>query len=290
MMTSNATAIAYGEVLWDLLPDGALPGGAPMNVAYHLQQWGVKAGMISRIGTDEWGQQLLDFLNNKKIDTHLLQTDEQLSTGVVQVDLDERGHASYDIVEPVAWDNIHSEAAAKTAVKNADALVFGSLACRNSRSRDTLMELIQESSFNVFDVNLRPPHYTKELIETLLQRSQLVKMNDDELKIISAWYSEAEHEIDQMQAIQDQFQLQGLVVTKGGDGASMLHASGYYRQGGFPAKVKDTIGSGDSFLAGFLSKHLLQKDIQECLEFACKLGAFIATQKGATPDYSSEQV
>ena len=124
-MPKQPTAIAYGEVLWDLLPDGALPGGAPMNVAYHLQQWGIKAGMISRIGKDDRGDQLRDFLNKKGIDTHLLQTDEQLPTGIVEVTLDEGGHASYEIVEPVAWDNIHPEATATTAVKNANALIFG---------------------------------------------------------------------------------------------------------------------------------------------------------------------
>ena len=115
-------------------------------------------------------------------------------------------------------------------------------------------------------------------------------MNDDELEIISNWYSKAEHEIDQMRVILDQFPLQGLIVTKGGDGASMLHTSGFYRQGGFPAKVMDTIGSGDSFLAGFLSKYLLQKDLQECLEFACKLGAFICHSEGSNPGLLSGAV
>lgn len=208
--------------------------------------------MISKIGNDPLGKELLDFLNQKGVATQLIQTDYTFPTGTVQVTLDEKGSPSYEIVAPVAWDYIHSTEAAQTAVQLANAFVFGSLATRKERSKKTLLELLRVAKFKVFDVNLRPPFVEKELLKQLLSAADIVKMNDEELDIIGTWLTEERDEIVRAKAIQAHFDLKILIVTKGADGAFLLSDGHVVETKGLSIKVKDTIGSGDSFLAGFL--------------------------------------
>ena len=157
--------VCFGEVLWDLLPSGKVAGGAPMNVAYHANQLGIITQMISKIGQDELGKHLIDFLDKKGVDTSLVQTDHNSPTGTVNVTLNSSSSPSYEIVSPVAWDYIHTSKANKTAVKTADAFVFGSLSARNEASRNALLELLNIAKLKVFDVNLRKPHYSKPLLK-----------------------------------------------------------------------------------------------------------------------------
>lgn len=280
------TVISFGEVLWDILPTGKQPGGAPMNVAYHLQTLGFQAGMISKVGNDKLGAELKEFLAEKGVSTRLLQTDMTFPTGTVNVQLDDEGFPSYEIVQPVAWDYIHPTDEATEAVKNADALVFGSLACRSETSRKALFHFLTVAKKKVFDVNLRQPFVSQELVENLLPKADIVKMNDEELDLICGWYVHDMGEAAQMEFLKNKFGLDALIITKGAEGAVAVDGSGLYAQTGFKVTVQDTIGSGDAFLAGFLSKYLTQEPIQQCLEFASYLGAFVATQKGATPNYS----
>ena len=156
--------VCFGEVLWDFLPSGKVAGGAPMNVAYHATQLGIFTQMISKIGRDELGESLIDFLNKKGVDTKLVQTDDTFSTGTVNVALDANDSPVYEIVAPVAWDYIHVNLMNKSVVKNADAFVFGSLSTRNETSRNALFELLNLTRLKVFDVNLRSPYYNKSLI------------------------------------------------------------------------------------------------------------------------------
>jgi fructokinase len=284
------TIICFGEVLWDKLPTGKIAGGAPMNVAYHANNFGLKSKMISRVGNDELGRELLSFLKEKGVATDLIQIDHTFPTGVVNVTLDEKGSPSYEIVEPSAWDYIHPDEAAQKAVKNAAALVFGSLACRTERTKKTLLELLGIATFRVFDVNLRAPFYSQELLETLLAKADFVKMNDDELDIISGWFNGQGSEQARLQLVREKFDIQSIVMTKGPNGAVLLNDSGFFQQGGFKVKVQDTIGSGDSFLAAFLKKLLTDAPPQECLAFACATGALVASKKGGTPATSEEEV
>ena len=172
--------VCFGEILWDLLPTGNVAGGAPMNVAYHANQLGTTAQMVSKIGKDELGKELLGFLNKKGVDTSLVQSDGTYPTGTVNVTLDSMGSPSYEIMAPVAWDYINANTTNKAAVQNADAFVFGSLAARNLRTRDTLFELLELTKLKVFDVNLRSPFYSKPLVLKFLQHADIVKMNDEE--------------------------------------------------------------------------------------------------------------
>ena len=284
------TIICFGEVLWDMLPTGKLAGGAPMNVAYHLNALGVNASLISRIGNDALGLELTAFLKEKSLVTDFIQTDNVLPTGLVDVTLDEKGSPSYKIIQPVAWDNILLTNDIKEAVSEADALVFGSLICRNDASKQTLLELLSLSKCAVFDVNLREPFYSKDTIQPLLEKATIVKMNEQELNMISKWYG---YEMDfkqQIKDLQQRFDIQTLIVSHGSLGAycfcpsdSSEHNHTLYFQKALEITVKDTIGSGDAFLAGFLSEKMKGKDPQSCLKTACAMGAYVATKAGATP-------
>lgn len=281
---NNLQAICFGEILWDLLPSGKIAGGAPMNVAFHLNQLGVAVGMISRIGTDDLGKEIFDFLQSKKVPTMLVQHDCVNPTGIVNVELDEKGHPKYEIVQDVAWDFIESEKNAQEAVQNADMLVFGSLVARAEKSQKSLLNLIEKARFRVFDVNLRQPFFSQKLLFELLPKANLVKMNDTELDIIADWHGcTTGGQQDKMTTLKNALGLDLLVVTLGENGAISLGAMGFVSHPGVKVQVMDTIGSGDAFLAGYLSKFLQKKSPAECLEFGCQIGAFVATQRGGTP-------
>ncbi|MDI9879125.1 carbohydrate kinase family protein [Flectobacillus longus] len=283
----------FGEVLWDMLPSGKLPGGAPMNVATHLQNLGIPAKMISRVGKDDLGAEIKAFLESKNCTTEWIQDDEHLNTGWVKVQLSEKNEATYTIVHPVAWDFIQTNEATQQLVNQASALVFGTLASRDQTSYLTLLNILKNlpkdgQILKVFDINLRPPHYSKSLIEEFLQYADIVKLNEDELKIVSEWYEIKGSEENQLREISHKFNLKTLIVTKGGDGAILLklEADGekhFYQQQGYKVVVADTIGSGDSFLAGFLKNILDGKSSEYALNFACAIGAVVASHSGANP-------
>ena len=275
--------ICFGEILWDLLPSGKVPGGAPMNVAYQLNQLGTPAGMISRIGTDDLGREIATFLQEKNVPTEWVQRDMDHPTGIVRVEFDAKGHPQYEIVQHTAWDFIRAEFPAVEAVKNAEAVVFGSLAARSEQSKTALLTLLGQAQMRVFDVNLRTPFYSKALLEELLPMADIVKMNDDELEIIAAWYGFRGEQKEKMQQVKKAAQLDLLVVTRGDKGAICLDDPGYRGHPGYRVQVQDTIGSGDAFLAGFLSQFLAGQPADACLDFACKMGAYVATQRGGTP-------
>lgn len=286
--TSNI--VCFGEILWDLLPSGKVAGGAPMNVAFHANQLGIAAQMISKIGKDDLGKDLIDFLNQKGVDTTLVQTDDNYPTGTVKVTLDAKGSPSYEIVAPVAWDFIHANTANKTAVQSADAFVFGSLAARNETSRNTLLELLKLAKLKVFDVNLRSPFYTKPLLTQLLHQADIVKMNDEELEIIGSCLDIHETEVKTAVQVKNHFNWQQLIVTRGAHGAWFFNKDGMMSSQGITIQVQDTIGSGDSFLAAFLSKFLQGEVPEKCLQFASATGAYVATKKGGTPEFSEAQI
>lgn len=283
----------FGEVLWDMLPSGKLPGGAPMNVATHLQNLGIPAKMISRVGKDELGAEIKAFLESKNCTTEWIQEDETLNTGWVKVQLSEKNEATYTIVHPVAWDFIQTNDTVQQLVNQASALVFGTLASRDDTSYQTLLSILknlpQETQvLKVFDINLRPPHYSQSLIEEFLQYADIVKLNEDELKIVAKWYDIAGDEEKQLREISQKFDIKTLIVTKGGDGAILLRLENdgkkhFYQQAGYKVVVADTIGSGDSFLAGFLKNILNGKSSEYALNFACAIGAVVASHSGANP-------
>lgn len=286
----NPTVICFGEVLWDLLPSGKIAGGAPMNVAYQTNNLGMQSRMISRVGSDELGRELLAFLQSKGVSTDLVQADQQYPTGIVNVLLDEKGIPSYEIVQPAAWDHIELTETMLRTVNEANALVFGSLSCRSEKTQSTLVALLDKAPLRVFDVNLREPFYTRELLEKLLPKANIVKVNDIELGILAGWYGMKGSESEQMEALQKKFGFDRIIVTKGEHGAACLSKEGYSSVPGVSVKVQDTIGSGDAFLSGFLSQYFAGANDRECLRFANALGALTATKAGGTPNIDQGEI
>ncbi|MCH5715261.1 carbohydrate kinase family protein [Niabella hibiscisoli] len=282
--------ICFGEILWDILPQEKVPGGAPMNVCYHLNQLGQAAAIISKIGKDENGQGLFDFLQQHKVDVSLVQTDEQHATGTV-IATQKGNEMEYDIVQPVAWDFIDATEQLLDKVSQASYFVCGSLAARSELSRNTLYQLLHVAQTKVIDINLRPPHFERDTLEHLFQQADILKLNDHELAMIAGWYINEPDFEKQVIFLSDQFSIPTIIITRGANGAALYYNNAFYYHNGYKVTVADTIGSGDAFLAGFLSKHIQQNNAPESsLDFACKLGAFVASQKGACPPYNASEV
>jgi len=290
MNTTNQqkkTVVCYGEVLWDIFPTKTKPGGAPMNVAYHLRKFGIDSRMISRVGNDEAGKKLLNLLTEWDIPTENCQADLTNETGKVIATVMPGNEMSYNIYSPVAWDYITPNADNDKLVSEADAFVYGSLVTRNDTSRETLYQLIEKAKFNVFDINLRQPYYSPEIIEHLLGKCNLLKLNDTELELISAWFStEKSDEETGVRVLQQKFNIDEVIVTKGAAGASYYTKDESYTFPAFKVTVKDTCGSGDSFLAAFLAKKFEGASPETSMIYATGLGAFVASHEGACPAYN----
>ncbi|OPC57174.1 carbohydrate kinase [Elizabethkingia miricola] len=289
-MKENKIKVAcYGEVLWDIFPGGQRrAGGAPFNVAYHLSRMGVDAHMISSVGSDHLGSELLEKIQNWNIPINGIQINDQYPTSTVVATIDENNDAHYDIIQHVAWDYIETRPGDLNLLTETDALVFGTLAARNEKSKNTLFELTEASNYNVFDINLRPPYYDIHLIKDLLHRTQLAKFNKAELRMMLDFMGkDYVTEKDSIQYLQDVFGMNEIIISKGSKGALYANKDNFYLYPTVSVEVKDTVGSGDSFLAGFLSKRLEKGiDAQQIMHQAVALGAFITAQEGACPEYT----
>lgn len=290
-LKKEISIICFGEVLFDIFPTHKKIGGAPLNVALRLSSLGIKAQIISRIGNDEIGKELLTFIQKNGVNTAFVQIDPHLETGQVLVKLDDKGSASYTIKQPVAWDKIQCNPEIENAVKKADAFVFGSLVCRNLTSYNTLLVLINYATYKIFDVNLRAPFYTKKILIRLMLQSDFIKFNDDELFEICAFLKSPFHSLEQnIHFIAEQTNTSHICVTKGNHGAVLYYNGNMYYNSGYKIKVLDTVGSGDSFLAALLSKLLKESNPQKAIDFACAMGALVATNEGANPKISEKKI
>jgi fructokinase len=284
-------AVCFGEVLWDIFPgEQKRVGGAPFNVAYHLSRMGVETHMISSVGDDQLGHDLLQKMKNWNISTEHIQINTEYPTSTVIASMDENNDAHYDIVENVAWDFIDTTRADKEILSKTDVLVFGTLAARNETSKNTLFHLLELSSYNVFDINLREPYYEISMIKDLLHKADLAKFNKAELRMMLDFLGKTyTNEEDSIHYLQDQFDLQEIIISKGSKGALYADKDDFYLYPTIPVTIKDTVGSGDSFLAGFLSKKLEKgNSVDETMIQAVSLGAFITSQEGACPEYTVE--
>jgi fructokinase len=285
---TDKTVICFGEVLWDNLPSGRLAGGAPMNVAYHLRKLGIDASVVSRVGNDLPGKELLSLLSAIGIPTNNIQTDLTHATSEVIAEEKANNEMVYTINYPVAWDFIELDASIKVA--DADAFVFGSLAARNEVTKKTLLTLLEQSKFNVFDVNLRAPHYTKTTISELLGKADLLKLNENEIVFLGDWFTAHRAEAAIAQSLMEQFHIAEILITKAADGGTYYGQSQTLSYTAQQVKVVDTVGSGDSFLAAFLSRKLMGEELESSLHFASKLAGFVTSQKGACPNYDIDKV
>jgi fructokinase len=285
--SETKSVVCFGEILWDNLPDGKRPGGAPMNVAYHLHKLGLQSHLISSIGNDEAGKELLAFLNKIGVEASWIQIDNNHATSQVLASINEDNEVTYNIVAPVAWDYINWDEKMAELIKESDAFVFGSLSSRNQASRSTLFKMLDHAQYRVFDVNLRAPHYSPEFVLELLSRADMVKINSAELQMIGEWMNISySRELECIEAIFNKFEINEILITKGAHGATYYSNTLTYEYPAYSINVADTIGSGDSFLAAFLAMKLAGEPLEVTLDYAVAMGAFITAQSGACPEYS----
>ncbi|MBN2864106.1 MAG: carbohydrate kinase [Bacteroidales bacterium] len=284
--------LCVGEILWDLLPEGAKAGGAPMNVAIHLKKFGLEVSFAGRIGDDPPGNNLKKYLEQQGLDTELLQVDEKFPTSTVVVHLESDGNnVRFEIVDNVAWDRIILTEELEDAANKADVIIYGTLASRHSITRRTILDILKSSScLKLLDINLRAPFYNKEVVEELIETASIIKLNNDEIKIISGWYGKNYDEKNLAQWLAEKYHCEIICVTRGAAGASIYGNGQFFEHPGFKVDVKDTVGSGDAFLAGFIAKYLSGESLDISLEYGCATGALIATMAGATPTYSQGEI
>jgi fructokinase len=282
------TVVSIGEILWDVFPEAKKAGGSSMNVALNLHKQGINSQFISAIGDDENGKELIEFLAFNDFPTNLIQV-SALPTSTVQVKLDEQQQATYTIVEPVAWDGIELTDELIATVKQADALVYCSLTCRNETSKDTILNLLKHAKLKVFDINLREPFYTIATLKILLAAADILKVNEHELVYLKDELNLSgntdEHLLKQLSLL---FNIQIICLTVGEKGAFVLHEDFLHHHKGYAIKVADTVGAGDSFLATFVASYLNGYPMDTILDRACKVGSFVASQHGANPAYGDE--
>tara|TARA_R110000868_G_scaffold1389_1_gene10663 strand:- start:3380 stop:4264 length:885 start_codon:yes stop_codon:yes gene_type:complete len=281
----------FGEVLWDVFPTHEKIGGAPLNVATRLKSFNNDISMISRIGDDEKGEKIIDFFKTNNIHVEGVQVDSRYETGNVTVMLNEKGSASYDIKYPSAWDKIESTDTSKSLVKSSDAFIFGSLVTRDDESRSTLYELLPLAKSRIFDVNLREPYYTKDILVHLMNQADFIKFNDDEIFEISKYLNSNSQSLEQnIRFISEETNTKTICVTKGRHGAILYYNDTFYYNSGYQVVVKDTVGAGDSFLASLINKLLKKASPQEAIDFACAVGALVASREGANPEITDEDI
>jgi fructokinase len=290
-MEKKLKGVSFGEILFDVFLEHKKIGGAPLNVASRLSSLGANIAMISGVGNDENGKILVDYLKNKGINTETVQVNDTYSTGIVNVILNEKGNASYDINYPAAWDKIETSVKNIAIVKDADFFVYGSLSSRDSVSRDTLKELLEVAKYKIFDVNLRNPHYTKSNVLDLLNEADFLKFNDDELNEICEDLNSNKKSLEQnIKFIAEKTNTNTVCVTLGSHGAVLYYKNKFYHNSGFKVNVVDTVGSGDSFLASLIIMLLNGKDPQYAINFASAIGSIVAQSEGANPVISQFEI
>jgi fructokinase len=279
------TILCAGEMLWDVLPRGEFIGGAPFNVAGHAARLGARALLATRVGDDERGRRALAAAAELGIDTTWVQVDARFPTGEARALLDAAGAAHYEFLTPAAWDNIALTPGLLDAASACDAFVHGTLGQRDARSRSSITALAAKARWRVYDPNLRAPYFDHELCVAGLQGAALVKLNDEECRMLAGWLDcAADHEALAPRLLAD-FGVGALCVTLGAAGASLWWRGHWYHQHAVRTEVADTVGAGDAFLAMLTCELLRGSDATDALARACCLASFVASQSGAVPAY-----
>lgn len=283
----NEIVVGMGEALWDVLPEGKKIGGAPANFAYHVSQFGLPSCVVSAIGDDALGKEIIENFTSKGLDQLIAEV--PYPTGTVQVEIDQTGIPLYDIKENVAWDNIPYTEHLDALAKRTKAVCFGSLAQRNVVSRETINHFLDtmpkdDDSLIVFDVNLRQGFYNKEILCKSMQNCNILKINDEELITVSRMFGYPGIDLQDKCWIQlGKYNLKMLILTCGINGSYVFTPGNVSFQPTPKVEVADTVGAGDSFTAAFIASILKGKSVTEAHTIAVKTSAFVCTQKGAMP-------
>ena len=278
--------VGIGEVLWDLLPAGPQLGGAPANFAYHARALGADSSVISRIGNDPLGADVLARFHAMGLPVETIQRDDQAETGTVLVVLNPQGLPEYTIKEGVAWDRLVKTTEALAVVTAADAVCFGTLAQRTAVSRQTIQHLVASagrSSLRVLDLNLRQHYHSTEVIEESLRLANVLKLNEDELTFMGTMFGLKGDTRSQLSQLAERYSLRLAACTRGGQGSLLLSEGRWSECAGVPAQVVDTVGAGDAFTAAMIMGLLAGWSLDDVNLRANEVAAYVASCAGATP-------
>jgi fructokinase len=285
---------AFGELLWDLLPDRKVLGGAPANFIYRINSFGDNGTLLSKVGNDKAGREAREALKKLGVSDENIQTDYEFPTGSVKVKIDSYGNADYNIITDVAYDHIEINAEMIDAFSQASCVCFGTLVQRYGISKNTLRELIHESPDVVkfLDINLRKNCYTASSIEESLRMTNILKTNDEELLITKNLLNLKHENLKELaQETIEKYNLEIILCTLGSNGAFCLTKEDvFYYDSGYQISLGDTVGSGDAFSAGFVHYYMNDYPIDEALSFGNAAGAMVATTTGATSPISKEEI
>lgn len=279
--------VGMGEALWDMLPEGKKIGGAPANFAYHVSQFGLSSCVVSAIGDDSLGKEIIENFASKGLNHHIAQV--PYPTGTVQVDIDQAGIPQYEIKENVAWDNIPYTAHLEALAENTKAVCFGSLAQRSVVSRNTINRFLDampqtDDTLIVFDINLRQGFYNKEILCNSMKRCNILKINDEELILVSRMFGYPGIDLqDKCWILLGKYNLKMLILTCGINGSYVFTPGHVSFQPTPQVEVADTVGAGDSFTAAFIASLLKGKSVTEAHHLAVQTSAYVCTQNGAMP-------
>lgn len=279
--------VGIGEALWDILPEGKKIGGAPANFAYHVSQFGLKSRVVSAVGDDKLGNEILE--NFKEKGLNVLIEKPAYPTGVVQVQLDNEGIPCYDIKENVAWDNIPFTPEMEKLAQRTCAVCFGSLAQRNVVSRETIHAFLRampdgKGRYKIFDINLRQGFYTKEILKDSMKQCNILKINDEELVTVSRLFGYPGIDLqDKCWILIAKYNLEMLILTCGVNGSYVFTPGNVSFVQTPKVEVADTVGAGDSFTAAFIAALLKGKSVVEAHQLAVSVSAYVCTQNGAMP-------
>jgi len=278
--------VGIGEVLWDLFPEGPQLGGAPANFAYHAHALGADAAVVSRVGNDNYGREILERFKKQGLLAGTVQVDEEAPTGMVTVALQDQGVPRFIIHENAAWDGLQVTRAALEAAQAADAICFGTLAQRSPISRLSIQRLLATASMDslrVCDINLRQKFYSRELVEQSMRMANVLKLNEGELPILAGMFELNGARRQQIECLAKTFELQLVALTCGAQG-SLLYAQGRWsEQPTPPVEVVDTVGAGDAFTAALVMGLLNGMDLDEVHAAASEVASYVCSQAGATP-------
>ncbi len=287
-MTNNRrfTTVGLGELLWDMLPDGKKLGGAPCNFAFHSHQAGLQSYVVTALGKDKNGDEILKTVVGLDLNSTYIQRNLDYPTGTVSVTLNSEGKPTYTIHENVAWDHIVWNDKIAEIASNTDAVCYGSLAQRNSKSRETITKFLVSTKakcLKVFDINLRQHFYTKEIIHSSLLHANILKLNEDELPVVARFFNYEGTEEKILEQLMADYQLGLIAYTKGSDKSTIIDNTGISYCEVPKVKVIDTVGAGDSFTAILVAGVLNKIDLNIVHKIATDVAAYVCTQHGATP-------
>ncbi len=283
-------ALLFGEILWDIIDSKPYIGGAPFNLAAHLAKMGLESTLISSVGKDALGRKALKEVEKRGLNSSFIRIHPHLPTGIVEVNLDEKGHPAYMIKENVAWDNIILDQDLVDSITKTkwEIFCFGTLAQRTKENQKILNQIIPKIKPNpiFYDVNLRQNYYEKDWIEKSLLQSTITKLNDQEALVLSKLlFDQKFKQKDFVETLAQEYDLSIVCITHGKNGSSIYCDGKLEKVSGINGPVADTVGGGDSYSAGFLFSYLCGNSVYKAAELAEKVGNFVVSQSGAVPKY-----